>query len=299
MTKRCHEDAELETLAVESSETTRVRAIFGTWNNWTSNDYETLKKYIGKNATWAIVGKEVGDKENTPHLQYGICFKNARTLKSCRKALTGSDVRQMKGTPEQVKTYCTKQDKDAYEFGEMPKQGTRTDLNEVKERILSGQAKADDICVENPEFFHQYGRTLDRLEGIALRKKFRQEMTEGIWITGPTGCGKSHMAMEDFSPETHYIKNLNEDWWDGYTGQETVILNEFRGQIKFSELLDMVDKWPKTVKWRGRESVPFLAKKLIITSIKTPEEVYVNTIGEPWAQFERRFKMITITERPE
>lgn len=295
MTKRWREDKESEMVAEECSETTRVRGIFGTWNNWTETDYETLKKFIGANGTWAIVGKEVGEEKGTPHLQYGICFKNQRTLRSCRKSLKGSDVRKMKGTPEQVKTYCTKQDEDAYEYGEMPSQGKRTDIDAVKDRILNGDATADTICVENPEFFHQYGRTLDRLEMIALRKRYRTEMTTGEWITGPTGCGKTHRAMEDYHPDTHYVKNLNEDWWDGYKGQETVILNEFRGQIKFSELLDLVDKWPKTVKWRCREPVPFLAKRLIITSIKNPYEVYANTEGEPWEQFERRFKVTTIT----
>ena len=186
-----------------------------------------------------------------------------------------------------MKTYCTKQDKDAFEFGEMPAQGKRTDIDAIKDAILSGETTADKVCCENPVFFHQYGRTMDRLQGIALRRRFRTEMTKGEWVTGPTGCGKSHRAFEGFNPETHYVKNLNEDWWDGYTGQETVILNEFRGQIKFSELLDLVDKWPKTVKWRCKEPVPFLAKNLIITSIKTPQEVYANTVGEPWEQFER------------
>ena len=114
-------------------------------------------------------------------------------------------------------------------------------------------------------------------------------MTKGIWICGASGSGKSHEAFSDYNPDTHYIKNLQEDWWDGYKGQETVIINEFRGEIRFSELLDLVDKWPKTVKWRCRESVPFLAKRVIITSIKRPEDVYVNQVNEPWKQFERRF----------
>jgi hypothetical protein len=41
----------------------------------------------------------------------------------------------------------------------------------------------------------------------------------------------------------------------------------------FSELLlDLVDRWPKTVKIRNREPRPFLAKTLLITSSMTPEE---------------------------
>ena len=67
-------------------------------------------------------------------------------------------------------------------------------------------------------------------------------MTQGTYIHGPSGVGKSHMAFQGFTPETHYVKCLEDEWWDGYTGQPIVIINEFRGQIKLSELFDLVDK---------------------------------------------------------
>lgn len=124
-------------------------------------------------------------------------------------------------------------------------------------------------------------------------------MTKGIWYTGPAGSGKSHKVYEDFNPATHYEKSLEDEWWDGYTGQEVVILNEFRGQIKFSFLLAMVDKWPLKVKQRCKEPVPFLAKEVRITSILHPKEVYKNALedNEPWAQFERRFEVVTMAAR--
>ena len=203
------------------------------------------------------------------------------------------NVEPMFGSFAQNEAYCSKEGQYR-KLGEPPKQGARGNLDELKESILKGELTADDVAVDNPTLFHQYGRTLDRLEAIALRKKFRTEMTKGEWYHGPSGIGKSHTAFQGYSPETHYVKNLNEDWWDGYKGQETVILNEFRGQIPFAELLDLMDKWPKNVKWRCRESVPFLAKRLIITSIHHPKDIYVRQKGEPWEQFDRRCKIINL-----
>ena len=162
--------------------------------------------------------------------------------------------------------YCSKENNgELLKLGIEPKQGLRGDLDETKDLILSGELNAEEIAIQNPMFYHQYGRTMEKLTSIALRKQWRQWMTLGEWVYGESGSGKSHYAFTNYHPNTHYVKNLNEDWWDGYTGQEIVIFNEFRCQITLSELLDLVDKWPKTVKWRNRESVPFLAKKVMLS----------------------------------
>ena len=63
----------------------------------------------------------------------------------------------------------------------------------------------------NPEAYHQYGpRTLTKVEDIALRSKFRTEMTTCEWLSGPTGVGKSHRAFQGFTPDTHYVWKLND-----------------------------------------------------------------------------------------
>ena len=74
-------------------------------------------------------------------------------------------------------------------------------------------------------------------------------------------------------------------------------MNEFRGQIQFCELLDLMDKWPKTVSRRGREPVPFLAKRILISSIRHPRDVYVRQEGEPWEQFDRRCDVVKLAPR--
>jgi len=250
-------------------------------------------------------GNEVCPTSGKPHHQLFLYLHNPRSsgVKTLNElgSLFGPvhcRVAPMKGTISQNEAYCSKEG-TLIKVGDEPQQGCRGDLIETKESIMRGMS-VDSIALENPEMYHQYGRTLERIEAIALRKRYRTQMTRGVWITGPAQAGKSHMAFEGFTPETHYVKNLNEDWWDGYKGQETVIFNEFRGHhMQFSELLDLVDKWPKTVRWRNREPVPFLAKTVIITSIKTPRACYVHALAEdePWAQFERRFTIVTLEQK--
>jgi hypothetical protein len=63
------------------------------------------------------------------------------------------------------------------EDDERPKQGERTDLNVLRDEILAGKS-VQEIALENPDGFHQYGRTLKKLETIALRRKFRTWTTK-------------------------------------------------------------------------------------------------------------------------
>ncbi|AXH73077.1 MAG: helicase [Cressdnaviricota sp.] len=278
---------------------------------WCFTSWEKAKppKFY-KGMQYLCFAPEYTPTTNKFHWQGYVYWKSGKTLKACKRALRqgdGCNLEVCKGDAKANKNYIkgpySKGGKlkpanpDFKEFGDIPEQGKRTDLNLIKDKILDG-AKVDDIVVNQPMVYHQYGRTLTKLEDIVLRRKFRTEMTKGVWYWGESGVGKSHKAFEGYNPSTHYVYPYDKGWWDGYTGQEIVIINEFRGQIRFGELLDLCDKWPKTVKRRGREPVPFLAKKLIITSCSPVDEIFHNlSESDKLEQFHRRFESIELTER--
>lgn len=249
-------------------------------------------------AVYIAYGEESCPKTKRKHHQGFIYFSGARgSMKQVGKLLDKSHVEPCKGNIDQNVDYCSKQS-ELVEFGVKPQQGFRNDLEDVKSKILEQKLSVDEIICENPTLYHQYGRTLNKLEDIALRRKYRTWMTRGKWIYGPTGVGKSHLAFKDFTPESHYVYPNDGGWWDGYTGQEIVIINEFRGGIMYAELLDLLDKWPKTVKRRGREPVPFLAKELIITSSMSPQDCYNNlAYMDKLEQLERRIELIHLEQK--
>ena len=191
--------------------------------------------------------------------------------------------------------YCSKENR-YHHFGTKPQQGKRYDLEMVRDEISSGSKTVEEICVSHPMLYHQYGRTLEKLEEINLRKKFRTWMTTCDWVYGKTGTGKSHYAFENYHPDTHFVYNPQDNgFWNGYSGQETVIINEFRGQIPYGELLDLIDKWPKTVKVKGKSPIPFLAKHIIITTPMKPSEVYSNlSFNDDLSQLLRRINLIQL-----
>lgn len=265
---------------------------------------------------YLVVGLEVGQLCGTSHMQGYIEFENARSLKGVKKILGNQKIHLeiRKGTPEQASNYCKKGEQPSTEWEEMGingpnfgknanfreygtriegKPGKRTDLIEIKDEIMKGK-KVNDITLESPQLFHQYGRTFNKIEDLAMQQKFRTEHTEGFWYFGKTNLGKSHEAFKDFNPKTHYIYPYDGGWWDLYTQQETVIINDFRGEIPYNMLLQLLDKWPFYVRRRCREPIPFTSKKIIITSSAPPDEIYWRTNEND--SIEQLIRRLTIIE---
>lgn len=267
----------------------------GRSRNWVFTSFDVNPPvFDDKKFKFLAYGKEKCPTTQKLHFQGYCCMSESMTLGSMKRVLgKGVHLEKMKGSLEDNMKYCSKEG-EYIEFGKRPKQGERTDLEGLKNAILEGK-RVDDIVIENPMLYHQYGRTLNKIEDIALRQKHRTWMTKGIWYYGETGSGKSHRAFENYDNKTHYVLPNDNGWWDGYTGQEIVIINDFRGEIKYNELLQMVDKWPFSVKRRGREPLPFLAKTVIITSSLKPSDIFKHREEEDkLEQLLRRFDVIKL-----
>lgn len=228
---------------------------------------------------WLAYGSEHCPDTGRHHWQTFVGFHNGLTLSALitysLKVWKGHwHCEPMYGNIDQNIEYCSKESK-LIKHGTFPAQGKRSDLLFWRDKIMKGEVHPEDILMENPELWFKYGRVFDQLHTKYLRTCVRKEMTTCDWLAGGTGTGKSHKAYENYSLETHYIWCKDNGWWDGYRGQHTVIINEFRpSDIEFSELLALIDKWPHMVKRRGKEPVPFVSKHIIITAPTTPQEMF-------------------------
>ena len=271
--------------------------------DWNLNNEESYREIMEKEQIQFIAfGREVCPKSNRQHNQAFIYFYNPRSTSNTNLNKIGNIfgekhcfVKKMMGNFKQNEAYCSKEG-DYNTIGEEPEQGSRGDIKENCRLILTGKLRPNDLAVLDPSNFNMYQRTYNNIFNQYLRKQFRKVATRGVWYWGKTGVGKSHNAFRDFSPETHYVKDLNVNWWDNYEQQRVVILNEFRGQIKYGELLDLLDKWPKSVPIRNNPSIPFTSSKIIITSSKPPEEIYSGILGgkEALSQLLRRCQIIEL-----
>ena len=131
-------------------------------------------------------GLETCPDTGRKHHQGCIYFSGQRnSVKGVARDLGNSHVERCCGNLDQNLDYCGKEG-ELIEIGNRPRQGKRVDLDLLKDEIMNGDQTVEDIVLNNPMAYHQYGRTLNKIEDIALRKKWRTWMTKGIWIYGKT-----------------------------------------------------------------------------------------------------------------
>lgn len=186
-------------------------------------------------------------------------------------------------------------------------QGRRTDMEAVlvsADRRLGRDLEAGTGLTEL-ELFERHGSQMLRY-GKAVRR-FR-ELTvparnwpmEVIVCVGPTGCGKTKGAYDRW-PDLFSLSEAKGSgtYWDGYDGQETVLVDEMDGgRFKWSFLLRLTDRTPLDVPVHGG-AVAFGARRIVFCSNEPVERWYPQKSERyPWGQipcanpFERRITLI-------
>lgn len=249
--------------------------------------YDALQKKTmkWKQPDWIVCGKEVCPTSGRQHLQGALYFKNGKTRKAFQKWTGGGKhfAEERRGSPKANKDYCSKEG-FWFENGEAPHQGKRNDIVSVREALMDGASMRNIVM------------TTTNLQGIQYASKFltscereRNWKTELYWYWGDTGTGKSKKAAAE--NKGAYWANDTSKWWDGYDAHEVVIIDDMRGNwCMFNEFLKITDRYPYRVEVKGGFR-QLLAKKIIVTSCKSPSGMW-NVFGENIKQLERRITKV-------
>lgn len=248
-------------------------------------------------ATYYIYGKEVGDS-GTSHLQCYIVFKTAKSLATLKKIWpTGHfEHKYDKSTPLQASDYC-KKDGEFMEFGILPEAQSRNGGDATKHKweeikIAAQQGRLEDIPAQ---VYVGHYKNLKQIKFDNMAKSKDLKKPCGLWIHGESGVGKSYYARTHF-PDA-YIKMMNK-WWDGYDGEEIVILEDIDPNYAtsmhyFLKIWADAYAFPSEIKNFKLENIR--PKKFVVTSQYKPDALW---FGKDLEAIERRFTLLEITKNP-
>jgi hypothetical protein len=228
---------------------------------WTNKDYINFNPVYVK---YLIAQPELCPTTLKQHYQGYVEFYGTHRMKRAAEILGSKKSKKedkcgiwfnpnVKGTKEENIIYCTKERTRKpggviIEYGNRnAKQGYRSDLHEITDKIVSGE-KLNDLALDFPMQWVKYHRGFESLRQEVMvneSKEFRH-VTVNI-LVGDTGTGKTRQVLynEDGTrkDDIYVLDKGNSDrvWWDGYDGQKTILIDEFYGWLKYSDLLRILD----------------------------------------------------------
>lgn len=214
-------------------------------------------------------------------------------------------------THERLKNYCSKERSRLAEgksIGEYPKQSAtkygsdEKNLDSFALDHVNNKRSWAESFQNAPGFVLRYHKHIQEVERLILPPPVRREKVV-VLFQGAAGIGKTSWIKWTYGPENCFtpICSLNtKAWYDGYKGEEVIILEEFEGQWPITELNKLFDRDPARVEFKGG-SVVCRAHTFFITSNKGPTEWWPDNCwnAEQMRGLQRRITYRFLNEIPE
>lgn len=265
------------------------------WCFTVNNPVLSRKTYLAilqPNCKYCLIGKEIAPS-GTMHYQ-GYMELNNRKRKHQVIDLFPPEIKPhvelCRGTPQQNITYC-KEDGKWVEYGKPTAERTRSDLTALTTLIKDG-ATMETVALSSPATFVRNYNGLAKFKAIVNKPPLIREQFECHFYFGKTGAGKTYMAHEKY-PEL-FAKPIGKGlWFDGYAGEETVLIDEFEGQYPLADMLRVCDRYRLQVEVKG--SFAYFIPKLVIFTSNVHPYFYYNMWENRQSQFKafaRRFSTV-------
>lgn len=250
------------------------------------------------NWDYMVIGNEICPDTGTPHLQGFVAYKVRTKFNTVKRQMPRAHIEPMapKSTPQKAANYC-KKDGNYDEIGQLPdwKGGASGGLKKAEnfKKTIEAAKRGDLEEIEelNPVAYVQHYHAYKRIMQDNPQKPKDLEEVCGEWLWGEPGVGKSYRAREE-NPD-HYDKPLNK-WWDGYRGQEAIILDDV-GMQQANWIGDLLKRWADRYSFPAEQkgtTIQIRPQKIIVTSNYKIEEIFQD--ATLCKAIQRRFKEIEV-----
>jgi hypothetical protein len=206
------------------------------------------------------------------------------------------------GTREAARDYCMKEDTripdtepQIYGYFDS-QQGKRRDIEDAVD-VITRDPTLSLALQTAPSYLLRYPRGAMLLRSLTLQRQASQWRTLSVSVVwGPTGSGKTRSVFE--KEENLYVlpvPSSSQIWFDGYTGQPAILIDDFYGWIKPGFLLRILDGYPLLLPVKG-DHVPALYERVYITSNEPPDSWYSAISPRVLAALNRRIHSITFLD---
>jgi len=239
--------------------------------NWPNAIQEPSEEFVER-VRYVVWQRELAPETGRVHIQAYVELYMAAGIAMLKRLFNcpTMHVEKRRGTQDQARNYCMKEDtRDGpdggpFEYGTYSKtpgngQGKRNDLTDAVEALAAGGVEA--VVEKHPNTYVRYHRGIHalyqaKLEAIASRQ---QRNVKTAVFYGEPGTGKTHCAFElaRITGEEIYILNApagrNQSvWFNGYQNQKILVVDEMNGDwIGWQLLLRMTDKYPLQCQTKG------------------------------------------------
>jgi len=224
------------------------------------------------------------------HWQVLVACKRKQSLRSIKRIFNGFGHWELSRSSA-ADDYVWKEDTrdgEPFELGCRPlKRNDTTDWDKVRVDACAGTF--DDIPAD---IFIRHYSSLCRIRADYLQPIAQERSCTVFW--GATGTGKSRRAWQEAGISA-YSKDPRTKFWCGYSGESSVIIDEFRGSVDIAHLLRWLDRYPCRVEIKG-SSYPLMATHYWITSNLPPTMWYPELDTATYRALERRMNIIHIDE---
>lgn len=196
-----------------------------------------------------IIWQREKGAEGTEHLQGYVRWKTNVGLPKCRKVISDRGHFEIaRGDEDANVNYCTKADtrvSGPWSFGERAAPGRRTDLAAAAAAVF----ESGTIDSVDPSLLVRYWNGFNRVASLKA-PPMRKDLSV-ICLWGKSGVGKTYSVFESDPTVYRMVMGNAGSWWDGYTGQKTVLFDEFTGGIPLGKMLQFLDPYPLTLEIKG------------------------------------------------